>query len=205
MNTPLWQKFLVYESWFNGFISIAAIKNRFPLTCTGRNLAYKKNDFFHIKGFSKISHSLSGDDDLLMHLFNGERKKISAIFESGAAVYSKTVTDLPQLWRQKTRHISASKYYPFEKRLFYFFWYFCWFFITISPILATIFSWFSISVALIVFFVKLIFDFIFHFVSFNRYQHLHLLQYFMLFQLIYPVYIMIIGIVGFIKTPKWDS
>jgi len=205
VKTPFWQKLLVYESWFNGFLSIAAIKNRFPLTCTGRNLTYSKNDFNHVKGFSKIAHSLSGDDDLLMHLFDKDGKgKISTISEPNSVVNSNTVLNLSQLWQQKTRHISASKYYPIDKKLFFFIWQFCWFFITISPILAITLKWFPISFAFFVFLFKLIFDFIFHFIGFKRYQHLHLLKYFIIFQIIYPFYIILVGIAGVLKKPVWE-
>ena len=39
----------------------------FPLTCSGRNLAYRRTAFEEVGGFNAIGHILGGDDVLLMH------------------------------------------------------------------------------------------------------------------------------------------
>ena len=41
------------------------IQLNFPLTCTGRNMAFTKKAFNEANGYEKISNILSGDDDLL--------------------------------------------------------------------------------------------------------------------------------------------
>lgn len=203
-KTPLWQLLMVYESWFLAFTSVSAIHNNFPLTCTGRNLGYRKRTFLQLAGFSNISHSLSGDDDLLMHQFqkSGEGR-ITAITKPDSIVISSTAQTIRHLWRQKTRHFSAGKFYPIEKKVFYLIWNVCNIFITVLPILALCFNFISFTFSLLILLAKLIIDFIFHVVGFKKYKKLSLIKYFLLFEFIYPFYILIVGNVGLLKKPEW--
>ena len=203
-NPPLWQWLLTYESWFTSSISISAIQNNFPLTCTGRNLSYLKSDFMQLSGFANISHSLSGDDDLLMHQFQKAGKsKIKTITEPDAIVTSQTAETVRQFWRQKTRHFSAGKYYPIPKKIFYLTWHLSNLLIIILPILSLFFSLFSLSISILILFGKLAIDFLFHLIGFKKYKKLDLLKYFLVFEFIYPFYILIVGNIGLLKKPKW--
>ncbi len=41
----------------------------FPLTCSGRNLAYRRSAFDEVRGFDDVGHIIGGDDVLLMRQF----------------------------------------------------------------------------------------------------------------------------------------
>ena len=41
----------------------------FPLTCSGRNMAYRRKAFDEVNGFNEIGHIIGGDDVLLMRQF----------------------------------------------------------------------------------------------------------------------------------------
>jgi poly-beta-1,6-N-acetyl-D-glucosamine synthase len=203
-NPPLWQWLLTYESWFTSFISMSAIQNKFPLTCTGRNFSYLKSEFLQLSGFAPISHSLSGDDDLLMHQFQKSGKgNINIITKHESIVTSQTAETVRQFWRQKTRHFSAGKYYPIDKKIFYLIWHLSNLFIMILPIFSLVFSFISISTSFRIIFAKLIIDFAFHIIGFKKYNKLNLLKYFLFFEFIYPFYILIVGNIGLLKKPKW--
>jgi len=202
---PLWQKLLVYESWLNNLFALAAIRQGFPLSCTGRNLAYRKTAFNQIQGFNEIAHSLSGDDDLLMHLIQKKTSwQIAAMADSEAAVTSKTVGSLRQLWTQRTRHFSTGKYYPIEKKLFYLIWHGTTILLTLMPILALAIPALSFWFAVQMLAIKWVADFIFHWLVFKRNGQLHLLKYFIPFELINPIYLLIVGTIGWFKPPQWQ-
>ncbi len=203
---PFWQRFLAYESWINGFSIIASVQNNFPLTCAGRNLAYSKSEFNKIGGFSRINHSLSGDDDLLMFQFEQKStKRIKALTDPDSLVISGTVKNLRQLWFQKTRHFSAGRYYPIDKKLFYTVWQSCSLLLIVAPILAIFVQWLSIWFSLVLLLVKFSVDFIYHFIGFKKYKILSQLRYFILFEFVYNFYILFFGFAGLIKKPVWSS
>ena len=83
------------------------------VTCTGRNLFYRKKLFVEIKGFSGIDHILMGDDDLLMMKIRKQTDwKIRFLPDNDSAVLSDAPTGWRQFISQRSRHISASQYFP---------------------------------------------------------------------------------------------
>ena len=85
------------------------------VTCTGRNLFYRKKLFEEIGGFSGIDHILMGDDDLLMMKIRKQTDwKIRFMPDGNSAVLSDAPTGWRQFISQRSRHISASKYFPFS-------------------------------------------------------------------------------------------
>ena len=85
------------------------------VTCTGRNLFYRKKLFEEIRGFLGIDHILMGDDDLLMMKIRENTDwKIRFMPDANSAVLSDAPTGWRQFISQRSRHISASKYFPFS-------------------------------------------------------------------------------------------
>ena len=88
------------------------------VTCTGRNLFYRKKLFEEIRGFSGIDHILMGDDDLLMMKIRKKTDwKIRFMPDANSAVLSDAPTGWRQFISQRSRHISASKYFPFSVKV----------------------------------------------------------------------------------------
>src|SRR5690606_13528680 len=48
-------------------LGAAGIGNRYPATCNGANLIYRRDVFYEMGGFSGIDHLASGDDELFLH------------------------------------------------------------------------------------------------------------------------------------------
>lgn len=107
-------KICQYENLFTSVLMTAFHNVEFPYMSFGRNFAYRKSLFLQLGGYKQIEHSLSGDDDLFFQLAikNGARAKL--IDDKDSIVYSKCKKTLRQFIRQKSRHISASKFYSIE-------------------------------------------------------------------------------------------
>ena len=116
LNPTSWwmSPLMCLDAIVGGITSYGSLGWNHAVTCTGRNLFYRKKLFEEIGGFSGIDHILMGDDDLLMMKIRKQTDwKIRFMPDGNSAVLS----DAPKGWRQfilqRSRHISASKYFPF--------------------------------------------------------------------------------------------
>lgn len=86
-----------------------------PYMGVGRNLAYKKSEFFKTNGFIHHMKIRSGDDDLFINeAANSNNVALAENWES--FTFSKAKTTFKDWILQKRRHISTAKHYkPFDK------------------------------------------------------------------------------------------
>ncbi|MGO4818183.1 glycosyltransferase [Flavobacterium sp. W22_SRS_FP1] len=86
-----------------------------PYMGVGRNLAYKKEEFFNVNGFISHIQVRSGDDDLFINeAAFGKNTTISYAPES--FTYSKPKTTFKDWITQKRRHVATAKHYKkFDK------------------------------------------------------------------------------------------
>lgn len=88
-----------------------------PYMGVGRNLSYRKQLFYRLKGFTSHNHVPSGDDDLFINkAADGKNTRINIHPDAF------TLSDAPKTWkqwvRQKSRHYSTGKFYkPIHKFL----------------------------------------------------------------------------------------
>ncbi|MFN7911244.1 MAG: glycosyltransferase [Bacteroidota bacterium] len=131
----------------------AAIKNK-PYMGVGRNLAYSKELFFQMKGFSTHYHINSGDDDLFVNTAaTKSNTNISANINS--ITYSKPKSRFKEWSLQKARHLTTAPHYTTESksRLFYIFFAQYFFYISLIPLLFQINTLVTFG---IIFFIKTI-------------------------------------------------
>lgn len=109
-------KLIRFETLFTAIQYFSLSLCKMPYMGVGRNLAYKKELFFKVKGFSKHQHILSGDDDLFI---NEVANKINTaiVFEKDAQTISVPKTTFSSWLNQKKRHLSTGKYYKFKHKL----------------------------------------------------------------------------------------
>ncbi|QTE22887.1 glycosyltransferase [Polaribacter cellanae] len=88
-----------------------------PYMAVGRNLAYKKAEFFSVKGFINHIHIKSGDDDLFIKDAANKKNTIICTKEDSFTI-SKAPKSFKEWFRQKRRHISTSKHYKFKHQFF---------------------------------------------------------------------------------------
>ncbi|MCU0374169.1 MAG: glycosyltransferase [Chitinophagaceae bacterium] len=88
-----------------------------PYMGVGRNLSYRKDLFYKMKGFSSLNHIPGGDDDLFINKV-ANRINTAVVLDKEAFTLSVPPENFNQWWRQKARHYSTARYYkPVHKWL----------------------------------------------------------------------------------------
>jgi cellulose synthase/poly-beta-1,6-N-acetylglucosamine synthase-like glycosyltransferase len=114
------RKVMCVDNLWSAFISAGGLGWNVGITCTGRNLAYRKSAYDNVNGFRQIQHSISGDDDLLLHLISRQPDwEIKYNLSREAAVFSEAPASMRKFIRQRRRHVSAAKYYNRSIKLGY--------------------------------------------------------------------------------------
>ncbi len=94
-------------------ITGAAVHHNIHTMCNGANLAYEKNAFYEVNGFTGIDNIASGDDMLLMYkIYQRYPEKIFFIRSEDAIVKTSPVDSLSGFFNQRIRWASkADKYH----------------------------------------------------------------------------------------------
>lgn len=106
-----------WETFFNGVLFLSKALVGRPYMGLGRNLSYKKQDFFANKGFAAHMHLISGDDDLFVQTI-ADSKNTAICISKDAITVSKPKQTFKTWFRQKKRHHSTAAYYKSTDRLF---------------------------------------------------------------------------------------
>lgn len=86
-----------------------------PYMGVGRNLAYKREEFFKVRGFIDHMKIRSGDDDLFINQA-AEKKNTAVCYIPDSFTYSKPKTSFTDWFIQKRRHVSTAKHYKIFDR-----------------------------------------------------------------------------------------
>ncbi len=81
-----------------------------PYMGVGRNLAYKKSEFFRVDGFKSHLQIRSGDDDLFVNQVSN-KKNTTICLSPESFTYSVAKTTFKEWLLQKRRHISTAGHY----------------------------------------------------------------------------------------------
>ncbi len=81
-----------------------------PYMGVGRNLAYKKEEFFKVDGYRDHLKLRSGDDDLFINQV-GRKKNTTVCYTPDSFTYSKPKTSFKDWFTQKRRHVSTATFY----------------------------------------------------------------------------------------------
>ena len=191
--------FLKYEEFKNSLTALAAVGLNKAYLCTGRNFAYRKKVYDEVDGFEKIKHSVSGDDDLFLQLVrSATRWEIRYMTSSGSVVETRPPESFSQFIHQRTRHISASKYYVGDSMAAYgishLFLLFIILLLFIDPIIGLIFLLFRMNL-----------DAIF-IAQGNKLIHEQVrVTEFVVNEIALALYTIIIGPLGYFKKFKWKE
>lgn len=109
-------KIIRFETLFTAIQYFSLALCKMPYMGVGRNLAYKKELFFKVKGFSKHQHILSGDDDLFINEV-ANKTNTSIVFDKNAHTVSLPKLTFSSWLKQKKRHLSTGKYYKFKHKV----------------------------------------------------------------------------------------
>jgi poly-beta-1,6-N-acetyl-D-glucosamine synthase len=172
------------------------------VTCTARNMGYRKSVFTKAEGFDGIGHIRSGDDDLLLQKMNRQIRKLNFLFSPDSIVWSKDGEEFEVQIDLETRRASKWKYYPVSIKLltaFVFIYYLVFFAGVVFFIAGNI----SPSLFLTIILIKLLAELLFLTVFLFRIRMLKLLLVFPLAELIYIPYFIYFGLKGTLGKYNW--
>jgi glycosyltransferase involved in cell wall biosynthesis len=110
-----WAFIAQYDSLLIGYNYFSYALANIPYMAVGRNMAYKKQLFFDVKGFKSHYFLPSGDDDLFVRDVLGKAKIGVSASEDGLT-FSYPKTSFTSWIRQKKRHfLTAPQYNLFNK------------------------------------------------------------------------------------------
>jgi cellulose synthase/poly-beta-1,6-N-acetylglucosamine synthase-like glycosyltransferase len=179
----------------------------------GANLAYSKEAFDEVKGFEGIEDKASGDDVLLMYKFKNkypEGLKFLKMEES--VVYTEAKHNLKEFVQQRKRW--ASKGFAalnIETKVVSLLVYCFNFLLVAMPLFGTLclrntdFYPVFIEFCLILILIKCFIDFLLLFLSASFFKKKKLLIYFLPEQVVYMMYVIIIGLIGTIGKYEWKG
>ena len=103
---------LKIESLSQESFTYANSKRQLYISCTGRNIAYRKTVFDEVGGYKDISHINSGDDDLLLHKIATKTKwNIKFLANRKALVTSYIPSSIKSFYMQRLRYASKGLIY----------------------------------------------------------------------------------------------
>jgi glycosyltransferase involved in cell wall biosynthesis len=109
-------KLIRFETLLTAVQYFSWAKIGLPYMGVGRNLAYKKEEFFNVNGFINHIQVRSGDDDLFIN--EAAKAKNTAIaFAPESFTYSKPKTKYKDWILQKRRHIATANHYKKRDQL----------------------------------------------------------------------------------------
>jgi hypothetical protein len=150
-----------------------------PYMGVGRNLSYKKEVFFRLKGFSSHNNIAGGDDDLFINMA-ANQKNTAVCLDKESFTLSRPAKNFSQWIAQKKRHYSTSRRYkPLHKFLLslYSFTHFLFYPLFIAALL---YQW---QISLIIFGTRMLLQGAIYYRSMQRLNEKDLFPFFPLFDL----------------------
>ena len=118
-NPSILQTFQAMDFMVLQAITGAAVSTGQLSMCNGANLAYERNVFYEVGGFSGIDHIASGDDMLLMHKVSRKYPGSIAYLKSTEAIVdTQPVKTWKAFFNQRIRWASKASRYD-DKRIFW--------------------------------------------------------------------------------------
>jgi len=205
-ESNFWNQILKLESIAQESFTYANSKREFYLSCTARNIAFRKKIFNEIEGYKDIEHIESGDDDLLLHkVVIQTDTKISYIANEESLVSSKAPDTIKSFYLQRLRYASKGLLYykintPNEVRIILPF-----LFISNFMCIVSIINF--INYHNVIWLVPLLMKGLSDIILINQYMYkikMHFkLLYFIILMIIHPFYVVIIGGLAPIIKVQW--
>ncbi len=113
---PLWQAMQELDYQSQNLVAAGLVGNKMPFSCTGASLAFRRDMFEAVGGYSGVDQLISGDDELLLAKA-ADAGVIVAATGADCVVPTKAVESLSELWQQRVRWGSKGLYYQFGKKI----------------------------------------------------------------------------------------
>jgi hypothetical protein len=138
-------KIIRFETVLTAVQYFSWAKAGLPYMGVGRNLAYKKEEFFNVNGFIDHIQVRSGDDDLFINQA-ANKSNTTISYNPESFTYSNPKESFKDWFTQKRRHISTAEHYKFFDK-FQLGLFFCsqlFFFLSVIVLLAFQFQWIAV-------------------------------------------------------------
>ena len=193
---------------FSSLIGVggSSIQLGYPNICNGANLAFRKNSFTKLNGYTGNGHLASGDDEFLLQKFASRSPKgIRFLKNEKAIVYTSPKRTLSEFYQQRKRWTSKLKHHKEWHIKFLSVWIFVVNFVLIASFVGSIvgyFNWFILAGLLG---LKFLCDSIYLLVILKFFKLKMKWFEFVLLQIIHPFYIVLFGLVSNYGTFNWKG
>lgn len=116
IERSLLNKIIRFETVLTALQYFSWAKIGFPYMGVGRNLAYKKEEFFNVNGFINHIQIRSGDDDLFINQA-AHKDNTTISYTPESFTYSKPKESYKEWFTQKRRHVSTAEHYKFFDKM----------------------------------------------------------------------------------------
>ena len=111
-NNNFWDEIIKLESIAQESFTYANSKRNLYISCTARNIAFRKALFSDINGYEGINHIESGDDDLLLHkVVKNSKTEVYFLANPYALVSSNSPNSIKGFYMQRLRYASKGLLY----------------------------------------------------------------------------------------------
>ncbi len=170
-----------------------------PNMCNGANFSYKKSVFIEVLGYAGVEHLISGDDEFLMHKIAKKfPKKVAFLHDKRVIVSTQAQKTLSSFINQRKRWASKWQYYEgFAPKILAFFV----FLVNLMMLFSGIMTFFDFAF-LIPILIKFVLEFIFLSQILHFFGEKNKIFYIPITFLVYPFYVIFIGIISQKKNLK---
>ncbi|PXY44159.1 glycosyltransferase [Flavobacterium hydrophilum] len=116
IERSLLNKIIRFETVLTAMQYFSWAKTGLPYMGVGRNLAYKKEEFFNVNGFIDHIQIRSGDDDLFVNQA-ANKANTTIAYSPESFTYSKPKETYREWFTQKRRHVATANYYKFFDKI----------------------------------------------------------------------------------------
>ena len=202
-TNSLFGKIMLLDSLASSIVAAGSIGLGRAITCTGRNLAYRREVYDQVDGFEKIRERVSGDDDLFLQLvYKMTTWKIAFATTSESVVPCYQTKNLTALVTQKRRHLSAGKYYLFAVQVMYFLFHVSNLFLIAFFVCSIIFEQ-NVVIAIVLLFLKFLSDYILLAMGSRTFHTKGIMRYLPLWEIFFWGSNVLIGPASWIGKIKW--
>jgi cellulose synthase/poly-beta-1,6-N-acetylglucosamine synthase-like glycosyltransferase len=201
-KAKFWSEVMKIDAAAAAFVAAGTIAFGRGVTCTGRNLAIRKQALLDVGGYKALPDSLSGDDDFMLQKISSHLKwQVKYAYDSQAVVPAAGPKNVRCFLDQKRRHISAGKHFQIFSQLIFALYHLAnlgiWVCLFIAPFAGVIY--------IVPFILKLVFDLIAIFWFLRLFKIRVRIASFILWQPLFLFYNIFIGPLSFVQKLKWKA
>ena len=174
------------------------------ITCSARNMAYRKSIYDKMNGFSGIGNLRSGDDDLMLQKMAKQIRKANFMFSRDSIIPSFDKDNFQEMSHLETRRASKWFHYTISVKimtLFFLIYYLAYSFSFFS----FVFSFLDLNIFLLILLLKIIPEFLLLFIFLIKVKRIKMILVFPILEIVYIPYFVFFGLKGTFGKYRWKN